>query len=137
MKLKNAFLTLTAILLLASSGSVIAQTDSSNRYYAYAHLYSDDTYNEYISSVFCWVKDTTNQSPMYPADTLTKWAKAIFKKNYPDVKVRKCICKFTRSDGSLYKSADQATKSWNIEITESRGENVTVVIVSFPDCMKK
>ncbi|HTB31187.1 MAG TPA: hypothetical protein VK808_04125 [Bacteroidia bacterium] len=136
MKLKNVILTLSAFVLLTSSGSVIAQTDSSGKYYAYAHLYSDDTYTEYVSSVFCWIKNPSNSSITYPSDSLTKWVKSIFKHNYPDVKVRKCVCKFTRADGSYY-TLQQATNSWNMEITESKGENTTVLIVSFPDCMKK
>ena len=138
MKLKNIFITLTALVLLASSGRVIAQADStSNKHYAYVHFYAEDTYTEYLSSVFCWSYNPSNKSPTYPNDSLVKWAKAIFKTNLPDVKVRRCVCKYTKSDGSFYATLEQATKSWNMEMTESKGENTTVVIVSFPDCMKK
>jgi len=126
------------MVLLASSGSVMAQADSSaKKQYAYVHFYAEDNYTEYVSSVFCWINNPAYKSPAYPNDTLAKWAKAIFKGQLPAVKVRKCVCKFTRSDGSFYTSAEQATKSWNMEIAESKGENTTVQIVSFPDCMKK
>jgi hypothetical protein len=137
MKLKNILLTLTAFVLLVSSGRVIAQSDSVNIHYAYVHFYSEDTYTEYISSVFCWHNNSSNKSPTYPGDTLTRWAKAIFKTNFPDIKVRRCVCKFMRSDSSFYTSAEQATKSWNAEMNESKEENITIVVVSFPDCMKK
>jgi len=136
MKLKNVIVALSALVLLASSAKVFAQTDT-GKYYAYAHLYSDDNYTEYISSVFCWTKNASITSPDYPSDSLTRWVKRVFKGMLPDVHVRQCVCKFTRSDGSFYTSADQATKSWNMEITESKGDNTTVQIVSFPDCVKK
>jgi hypothetical protein len=137
MKLKDTILTLTALVLLASTRPVTAQSDSSgNKHFAYAHLYSEDTYTEYISSVFCWTQNPSNTSPEYPSDSLTKWAKSIFKNHLPDVKVRRCICKFVRTNGDYY-TAEQATKSWKMEITESQGQNVNAVIVSFPDCIGK
>jgi hypothetical protein len=137
MKLKYFIFVVPTLLISTFSKPAIAQSDSvGKKNYAYAYFYSSDNYTEYISSVFCWTKNSSGNSPEYPNDYLTAIAKSLFTNNLPDIKVRRCTCRF-EIDSSHYYTSDEAQKSWNLKISEFKNQNINATIISFPDCIHK
>jgi hypothetical protein len=137
MKKDFVLFVLANILLLVFTVHVVAQSDSiGKKHYAYAQVYSDDTYTEYVSSVFCWTNNSPKSVQPSVSDSLTNWAKAIFKNSLPDIKIRGCTCKF-EIDSARYYNADEALKNWNQKIDECHVQSISVVIVTFPNCMEK
>jgi hypothetical protein len=137
MNIRVMIFTMAAVSNLVSSKPVIAQLDSIGREnYAYAYFYSADNYTEYISSVFCWSKNTSKYSTINPDTYLAASAKSIFINILPDILVRKCICRF-EIDSSHYYTSEEALKFWNLKISESKNQNKNSVLISFPDCIHK
>ena len=136
-KLKNAILLLSFILILTSSKKAVAQTESiGKKYYAYAHFYSEEDNTEYISSVFCWIYTGPHNFPSYPNDTLTVWARSNFKDALPKAKLKGYVCRFAADSIGFY-NAEEAFNSWNMEMKELNNQSIAVVIVTFPPCKEK
>lgn len=127
-------------LVVACTGPATAQLDSAGKkYYAYAHFYSnkDDENTEYISTVFCWVYNPLKKTTSYPGDYLTTWAISNFKAALPRKKIKDCSCRFQADSTAPFYSDAEALRLWMLESQECTAENISVVIVPFPEYVNK